>query len=101
MQSELKQIQKELTKRKTDIFSLATNVKESVTLGIDGVIKQASERSGSHVSTDSLANNGTSITPEIIVVPKKPQSPPHSPFKHKKVKEGPVQLLSYKRRDSS
>ncbi|KAL4239048.1 hypothetical protein ACF0H5_003751 [Mactra antiquata] len=92
IEAEIKQLQKELVKTKSNIFSIAGNVAESARAGIEGVRKSA-ERDVDHnhvVTIDSIVVPATS--------PKKDKSPQHSPFRHKKEPPGPVELLSYKRK---
>jgi len=88
-QAEIRQLQKELSKTKSSIVSMASNVAESVTVGLDGVRVQSMKE------LDRL-NGRTSLD-----VPESRETREHSPFKHKKEKEGPVQLLSFRRKSLS
>ena len=103
-QTEMKQIQRELTKTKSNFLHIANNVAESVSSGMDGVRKgQSEERQVDHPDNpdivieehDSSSNQST-------------KSIPRSPFKyryHKKQEKEkerlqPVLLLSYTKRES-
>lgn len=89
VQAEIRQLQKELTKTKTSIVSMASNMAETVTTGLDGVRVQSAK--------DLERMNGR----DSLQAPEPRESREHSPFKHKKEKEGPVQLVSYRRKSLS
>lgn len=93
LQNEIKQLQKELSKTKSNIFSIASNVAESVSTGIDGAMKSLDKE---------LDQNHHVINENIDVTTRKPtRGTQHSLFRHKKEPHEPVQLLSFRRNSLS
>jgi hypothetical protein len=89
LQSEIKQLQKELVKTKSNIFTLASNVAETVTTGLEGARKSSEkELDPTHVVVESLG----------VQQDRQTRSAQNSPFRHKKQPPGPVELLSYRRK---
>lgn len=88
IEAEIKQLQKELVRTKTNIITIASNVADTVTTGIEGV-RKSSERqlNAPDVIVDNL------VVPEV----RQTRSAQNSPFRHKKEIPGPVNLLSFRR----
>lgn len=71
---------------------MATNVAETVTTGLDGVRVQSIRELDRINGRDSM---------DVPVTEESRNIKEHSPFRHKKEKAGPVQLVSYKRKSLS
>ncbi|XP_045171997.1 potassium channel subfamily K member 16-like [Mercenaria mercenaria] len=92
IENEIKQLQKELVKTKSNIFTLASNVADTVTTGIEGARKSLeSELDSNHVIVENLD----------VPQDRQTRSAQNSPFRHKKQAPGPVELLSYRRKSLS